>query len=353
VNLDTMIDNLPEWLEAEGPDSEIILSSRIRLARNLGKYSYAVTVEPEATEQINAEIRDACLGSSFLSKSLNLEISDLSPLDRHFLMERHLISRNLVEGNGFQGLIVGDREIVSIMINEEDHLRLQSIRSGFQLLETYRLLDRLDDELSSQVEFAFHEEFGYLTSCPTNAGTGLRASVLIHLPALVLTKKINEIVHGINQMGLTVRGYYGEGSEVMGNLFQLSNQNTLGQSEEEIIGSLNQITSQITDYERQARDILVKEARVAINDKIWRAYGILSNARVLSAQEVMNLLSAVRLGLSLGVLDGFDLKTLNQILIYSQKSHLQKLNGVEMNRTIMEIKRADFVREKLTAGVEK
>jgi protein arginine kinase len=233
------------------------------------------------------------------------------------------------------------------MVNEEDHLRLQAIQSGFQPKNAWRIINRIDSELSIHFVFAFSDQFGYLTACPTNTGTGLRASVLIHLPALVLTQEIDKVLRGIAQVGLTVRGLYGEGTAVSGNLFQISNQTTLGQSEEDIIDSLEQVTKQIIGYEEDARATMRRDAKVQIEDKIWRAYGILKSARVLTSQEFMNLTSAVRLGVAMGMIADVKIRTLNQLIIWTQPSHLQKRAGQSMGPEERDVYRADFVRKAL------
>jgi protein arginine kinase len=233
------------------------------------------------------------------------------------------------------------------MINEEDHLRLQAMQSGLQLRDTWRIIDRIDDDMSDNLDYAFSEQYGYLTACPTNVGTGLRASVLIHLPALVLTKEIDKVIKGISQVGLTVRGFYGEGTEVIGNLFQISNQTTLGRTEEDIVDNIERCTRQIINYEEEARRTLLADARPQTEDKIWRAYGILANARVLSSHELMSLVSAVRLGASLSIIKSISIATLNNLLMLMQPAHLQKFSGKMMDANERDERRAELVRERL------
>jgi protein arginine kinase len=241
---------------------------------------------------------------------------------------------------------------MSIMVNEEDHLRLQTLFSGLRLREAWNLLDTLDDELGREVPYAYHHEFGFLTSCPTNVGTGLRASVLMHLPALVLTKEIGKVLQGLSQVGLTFRGLYGEGSEVVGNFFQLSNQTTLGKSEEDLVDHLDRIVRQVIQYETQARQILLRDAAGVTEDKIWRAYGLLRYARSLSFEELMNLLSGVRLGASLKLLPGLRVYSLNRIMIFTQSAHLEEAAGRDLSPAESDIHRAALVRRILaTEGV--
>jgi protein arginine kinase len=235
------------------------------------------------------------------------------------------------------------------MVNEEDHLRLQALLSGLRLTEAYRRVDRLDEELGARLPFAYHHEYGYLTSCPTNAGTGLRASILVHLPGLVLTKQIGRVLQGITQVGLTFRGLYGEGSEVVGNFFQISNQTTLGKSEEDLIEHLEKIVGQVIRYEQEERRVLLRDAPTVIEDKIWRAYGLLRYARSLSFEEVMNLLSGVRLGVSLNLLTGIRVYTLNKIMIYAQGAHLEQAAGRALSDSECDLHRAAYVRRILAS----
>jgi protein arginine kinase len=233
------------------------------------------------------------------------------------------------------------------MVNEEDHLRLQAIVSGLDMESAWQNLNRADSELSSRLKFAFSEKYGYLTACPTNVGTGMRVSVLIHLPGLVLTKDIDETLKGVTQIGLSVRGFYGEGTEVLGNLFQISNHTTLGKTEEEIIETISQVIRQIIGFERRACETLLKEARTHIEDKIWRAYGILNHVRLLTSKEFMSLSSAVRLGISLGIIENISMKSLNQLMVLVQPAHLQKLHGAAMEAGERDFFRANMVREHL------
>jgi protein arginine kinase len=271
---------------------------------------------------------------------------------QRLLLERHLVSKELIgEGGGdppaHSALLLAGDDSLGVMVNEEDHLRLQSLVSGFRLREAWRRVDQLDEELSGHLRYAFHPEFGYLTSCPTNVGTGLRASVLVHLPALVLTQEIGKVLQGIAQVGLTFRGLYGEGSEVVGNFFQISNQTTLGKTEEDLIDHLQKIVQQVVQYEKQARNVLLNDARTVIEDKVWRAYGLLRYARSITFEEVMNLLSGVRLGLGLKLLPGLRVYTLNQIMIFTQSAHLEKLAGATLSPSEADTYRASYIRNLL------
>ena len=336
------------WLEASGPHADIVLSTRVRLARNLQGHAFSGRIREAEREQIFDRVRRAC-DRTLVKGGITLDLSALAPLSRRVLLERHLISRELA-GDGEEGpargagLVVGPRDAVGVMINEEDHLRLQVLLSGLRLREAYQTVDRLDEDLGTQIPFAYHQQYGFLTSCPTNAGTGLRASILIHLPGLVLTKEIGRILQGITQVGLTFRGLYGEGSEVVGNFFQISNQTTLGKSEDDLIEHLEKIVGQVIQYETRARRVLIRDAPTVIEDKIWRAYGLLRYARSLSFDEVMNLLSGVRLGVSMNLLSGLRVYTLNKIMIYAQQAHLEQAAGRTLTEAERDAHRAVYVR---------
>ena len=347
-HLNKMAQNPVGWLDGSGDYPGIVLSSRVRLARNLKDIPFSHKSSQEQLEEIQDQVLQAQKENKYLKNAFFLKTSDLIEIDKQFMLERHLVSPHLLEKKGSRGILVGDKEIVSIMINEEDHLRLQALQSGFQPKNVWCIIDRIDDELGTSLEYAFSDQFGYLTACPTNTGTGLRASVLIHLPALVLTQEIDKVLRGVTQVGLAVRGFYGEGTAVLGNLFQISNQTTLGQSEEDIINSLERVTKQIIEYEQDARKTLIKDAQPQIEDKIWRAYGIVKNARVLTSQEFMNLSSAVRLGVVLGMIKDVTIHTVNQLMIGTQPSHLQKRAQKKMEPAERDVYRAEFVRKTLT-----
>lgn len=341
------------WLDASGPDSDIVLSTRVRIARNLQGYPFSIRAKPADRAAVLSAVREVLERTPPLADGVLVEVEELDQRRRKLLLERHLVSRELVgdegeEASSSSALVASMRRPVGLMINEEDHLRLQSLTSGFNPHETWRIVDALDESLGSELPFAFHHEFGHLTSCPTNCGTGLRASVLIHLPGLVLTKEINKVLQGITQVGLTFRGLYGEGSEVIGNLFQVSNQTTLGKSEEDLIDHLQKIVGQVVEYERQARAVLVRDAPSVIEDKVWRAYGLLRHAHSLAFDEMMNLLSGVRLGLSLKLLPGPRVYVLNRIMIFAQNAHLEEASGSPLAESDLDIQRAAYVRRALS-----
>ncbi|MCC6348079.1 MAG: protein arginine kinase [Candidatus Eisenbacteria bacterium] len=338
------------WLLGEGPHAEMVLSTRIRLARNLREVPFTHRAREEQLQGVLAGVTSAAQQSASLRDGLLLKMSECTAIERQVLVERHLVSHELGDGARPRGILVASDPRLSLMINEEDHLRLQALTPGFQLAEAWSLADRADDELDPSLEFAFSEEIGYLTSCPTNAGTGLRASVLIHLPALVLLEEIQQVLKSVMQVGLNVRGLYGEHSEVMGNLFQISNQTTLGRSERDSIESLERVTRQIIETEERARERMLRDARVQIEDKVWRAYGTLRYCRSIHAREVINLCSAVRLGVAMNLPGLCPLRTLNELLVLTQPAHLQRAHGGELSPAERNIVRARLVRERLAAG---
>lgn len=347
---DKMADRVSAWLSTDGAEASIVLSSRVRLARNIKGQTYPPYAEPETAAQVVNFAETAIRSCPELANGEFVRRDNIDDLDRSFLIERHLISPEFLRPESESAIFIAADERTAIMVNEEDHLRIQTMNSGLALSETLSRAMRIDDELARSLEFDYDTDFGFLTSCPTNVGTGLRASVLIHLAGLVLTKEIDSVIDHITKLGLVVRGFYGEGSDVWGNLFQISNQTTLGRSENDIAESLQKITRQILEFENQARDQLLSQAGDEIADKIWRAFGILRHARVLTSEEVMNLLSAVRLGVALKILDGVKLETINRMLMLCQPAHLQKLHGAALETGDRDVARANLVREMLATS---
>ena len=349
MNLDDLMKQSGEWLRGAGPDSDIVISSRVRLARNLERFPFLTRASDEQRTEIHESIRDA-LNRKGLAQNghcyvdLAVEASDIT---NRFLLERHLISRELANGTGGRGVLFNRSEMLSVMVNEEDHLRLQAIRAGFQIEEAYAEVRAIDERLDRTLKFAYSDEFGYLTACPTNVGTGMRASVMFHLPALVFTKQVDKVFAGVTKINLAVRGFYGEGTQASGDFFQISNQITLGVSEEEILAVLTRIVPKIVTYEREVRDHLLDKDRLRLEDKIWRAYGTLQVARTITSEETMDLLSAVRLGVNLGLLANLDISTVNELFILTQPAHLQKLEKRELDPGERDAMRADFIRRQL------
>jgi protein arginine kinase len=342
------------WLRADGPHADVVLSTRVRLARNLQSFRFGTRAEREDRREVLRLTLEAAAAAPSLASGRQIGVSELEAPERQLLLERHLVSRELVGPEGHAppahtALLMAPGEALSAMVNEEDHLRLQNIVGGFRLRDAWREVERLDDELGLRLPYAFHSEFGYLTSCPTNVGTGLRASVLMHLPGLVLTQEIGKVLQGISQVGLTFRGLYGEGSEVVGNFFQISNQTTLGKTEEDLIDHLQRVVQQVVQYETQARGVLLRDAPVVIEDKVWRAYGLLRHARSASFEEVMNLLSGVRLGVGLKLIPRLSVHTLNRIMIFTQSAHLEEEAGAPLPDGDADVRRAAYVRTVLEA----
>ncbi|HSW31666.1 MAG TPA: protein arginine kinase [Longimicrobiales bacterium] len=340
------------WLEASGAHADIVLSTRVRLARNLQGHAFGSRARANDRDAVLQRIH-GCMGTSRrLCSGTLLAMSELTSRSRRILLERRLISRELLgdpDGAPAKGgaVLLSDHDPLSIMVNEEDHLRIQGLLSGLRLQDAWNVVDRMEEELGQELPYAYHHEFGFLTSCPTNVGTGLRASVLVHLPGLVLTKEIGRVLQGLGQVGLTFRGLYGEGSEVVGNFFQISNQTTLGKSEEDLVDHLDKMVRQVIQYENQARQVLLRDARAVTEDKIWRAYGLLRYARSLSFEELMNLLSGVRLGASLKLLPGLRVYTLNKIMIFTQPAHLEQAAGRDLPPAESDVHRATYVRRAL------
>jgi protein arginine kinase len=326
LDLSLLPDGGVNWLDASGEHSGIVLSTRIRLARNLEGFAFPGRARDGERLRVLSRVREAMDTMPSMRSHLLVRVDNLGSEERLLLHERHLVSKELAgldpqhPVRSGAAVFLGDG--MGVMVNEEDHLRLQTLRSGFALSDAFSDIERIDEELGSRVPFAYHQEFGFLTSCPTNTGTGMRASVLIHLPGLVLTKEIGKTLAGLQQMGLTYRGLYGEGSEVVGNFFQISNQTTLGRPEEEIIDQLMYVLRTVISREEDARRVLLRDAGYIIEDKLWRAYGTLRYARSLSFEEAMNYLSGVRLADGLKLISCISVYTLNKILIFSQSAPL-------------------------------
>jgi protein arginine kinase len=345
--MDALLKQTSEWLKGTGPNADIVMSSRIRLARNLRPYPFSHWASKKQERECLKAVHDAILKSKNLKGSLFVFMNDISDLDKQFLLERHLISREHILHPEFKAVDVSDREIASIMVNEEDHLRIQVMQSGFNLQEGWKIADRLEDELSETLPFAYDGKWGYLTACPTNTGTGLRASVMLHLPALVMTKQISRVIQAITKLGMVVRGLYGEGTDAEGNLFQISNQITLGQSELETLEHIEGIIRQLIGHEENARKQLIKQNRDLVYDKIWRAYGTLQNSYIITSKETIHLMSMVRMGVDLGVLDHITRQTVNELFILTQPAHLQRLEGKLLAQSERDAKRASIIRSRL------
>ncbi|MBI4430683.1 MAG: protein arginine kinase [Candidatus Omnitrophica bacterium] len=345
--LDELINVPGEWLRAEGPESDIVISSRIRLARNFSGFFFSNILEGEARRQLIEMVREAIAKTSLLKESEFFYNDKLTAVDNEFLVERHLISREHAREKRERAVCLMKDEIISLMILEEDHMRIQMLQSGFKLKEVWGTMDTLDSQLEKSLPYAFHPEFGYLTACPTNVGTGIRISSMLHLPALVMIKQLSKVLQALQKMNLAARGMYGEGTQATGNFFQISNQITLGLDELDIVDSLEKVIRQIIGHEREARQALLKSRKFRLQDQIGRALGILKNSYIISSNETMTLLSMARLGLDLSLIGGMNTRMLNELFLLIQPSHLQRIAKRTLSAKERDIRRAELVRERL------
>ncbi|SJZ92341.1 protein arginine kinase [Garciella nitratireducens] len=337
-----------DWKDSQGKDNDIVITSRIRLARNIkGMIMPTFMDEQQAKKVMNAVYDSVVNSNSAIAHQFQLlEMSQLPLLEKQVLVEKHLISLDLAQSK-IGSVLIQQNEQISIMINEEDHIRIQCILPGFQLNHVWDIANKVDDLLEERLSFAFDGQWGYITACPTNLGTGMRASVMLHLPCLMLTGQIDSLMQAMTKLGLTMRGLYGEGSEFLGDLFQISNQITLGSSEQEIISKLCSVVKETIKRERQLREEIKNGNFVEVEDKIYRSYGILQNARLLSSEECMKILSYVRLGIDLGYIKEIDIETINHLMIYTQAGMLQKNYGKIMDEKERDFVRTQYIREKL------
>jgi protein arginine kinase len=347
MKIEALLANPGEWLSSAGDLHPIVISSRVRLARNLAKMPFPGWAKKSERIRILEEIKPEVEVLPEMSNSFSQQLNELSATEKQVLVERHLISREHAAKGMGSAVVINSAQTLSIMVNEEDHLRMQAITCGFDLPQTFQLIDRIDTMLESQLDFAFDEELGYLTACPTNVGTGMRASVMVHLPALVLSEQINQVVNSVNKIGLAVRGLYGEGTEAMGNLFQVSNQTTLGEKEDQIIERLSKVIETLIQRENQARTNLLDTRRTMLMDQVGRAYGILNYSYSISSKEALNLLSVLRLGIDLGFFPEQGRTIINQLLLDTQPAHLQHTSQQKLAAEERDHLRADTVREQL------
>lgn len=334
------------WMVPHGEHSDIVMSTRIRLARNLREFRFPIAFSDEQAEEVGRIVSEALLSTDEKGYSY-MRMKELATLDRQALVEKHLISLQLAEAEQFGAVFLSEDETISIMVNEEDHLRIQCIYPGLQLENAYQKADETDRALEKKLPYAFDEEFGYLTSCPSNTGTGMRASVMLHLPALTITRQINRIIPAVSRLGMVVRGSYGEGSEAPGNVYQVSNQLTLGKSEKEILAELANIVSRLIAHERRSRELLLEKSRIALENRVFRALGTISYARLLPAAEAARCLSDVRLGIDLELIEDVDMTILNELMIFMQSGFLQHYEGEALTSEELDISRAKLFRERL------
>ncbi len=343
-------DSHSPWMDGQGQESDIIISSRIRIARNLAKLPFPHLLSFEQADQVISSVGDAIRKNIPPGKTGDFELirmTDLPSVERQVLVEKHLISPDLLDDFQKKAVAVRKDEILSVMINEEDHLRLQCLMAGLNLNEAWNLINLLDNELEAVLDYSFDEHLGYLTACPTNVGTGIRASVMLHLPGLVKINQIKSVLFTINKLGLAVRGLYGEGTEASGNLFQFSNQITLGQTEEDIITNLISVARQLLNQERAAREALFKQRREQMEDRSGRAYGLLKHANLMSSDEVMQLLSDFRLGIDFGFIKDIPANLVSELIVLTKPAFLIKKAGRDLTPFECDLYRMKMIREKL------
>ncbi len=347
MELDVFLIPPAESARRKGPHDRIVMSSRVRLARNLRDAAFPGWAKKLERVRVLELLRPAIEALPEMKGAFSGTMDSLSALDKQILVERHLISREHAAKSAGSGLVLNREETLCVMINEEDHLRMQALRPGLQLRQAWAAIDQADSALEKKLNYAFNPELGYLTACPTNLGTGIRVSAMLHLPGLVLAEQINPIIQSVNKLGLAVRGLYGEGTEALGNVFQVSNQMTLGESEGAIVERLEKVLAQIIEHEENARATLLEKKPKMVYNHIGRAYGILANAHSISSKETMNLLSLMRLGTDLGSFPGVERSLVDELFILTQPAHLQKQHSEKLSAEERDLLRADMVRERL------
>jgi protein arginine kinase len=348
VNWESIYQEPHVWLDSSGPSGDVVLSTRVRLARNLANRPFPARLDAEGRKALMEQVLAASRETATFKAAHYIPLTETKKTERQFLVERHLVSPEMACDEQDRGVLIGPGQVLTLMINEEDHLRLQSFAAGLALKEAHAKADRADTELGECLPYAFDAEWGFCTRCPTNAGTGMRASCLLHLPALVFNGDIQRVLEGLTPMGVTARGFYGERSKAIGELFQISNSVSLGHSEGELLEILERVVQSLLHYERQSRQALFDaRRRPSTEDHIWRAWGLLRHARLISYDETMSLLSQVRLGLQMGLPIPVKAATLNNLMLVSQPAHLQLLKGSTLKAEERDRWRATLIREKL------
>lgn len=335
------------WINGENDLNELVISSRVRLARNLEKTPFPSKLDEERSNEIINKISETCKSEEDLKDLKLIKLVENDPIEIGCYLEKHLISKNLIDKLNKTAFLIDKDETISLMINEEDHIRLQCITAGLDLKNAYEKCDEIDSLLENKLDYAFHENLGYLTACPTNLGTGMRASVMVHLPALTIYKEIPALLKNLTQFGITMRGLYGEGSSADGNIYQLSNQITLGLSEADIISNLEGVLSQVIDQEKKKRDLYVDKYKYEFLDRIYRAIGILQNSIIISAKESLELLSYVRMGVEMAIIDDISINLLNELLVITQPNNIKMCMGKDISDREQDIERARIIRERL------
>ena len=347
MSVQEFLDSPEEISKRKGPEDRIIMSSRVRLARNLKGHCFPTRAAKAEKQQILDEIRQAAAGLPQLKGALFDSMDNLTVQDKQLLVERHLISREHAARKDGSGVALRKDESVCMMINEEDHIRMQAILPGLQIQKTWEIIDGLDTALSEHLQYAFSPDLGYLTSCPTNLGTAIRVSAMLHLPGLVLADQIQPTVEAVTKLGMAVRGFYGEGTDALGNIFQVSNQRTLGERETDIVERLNKVLLQLIENETNARAVLVEKKPKVIYNHIGRAYGALAYSHIIASKETMNLLSILRLGVELGFFPGADVALINELFLTTQPSHLQQASDHKLSADERDVLRATLLRDRL------
>lgn len=345
-----ILDHISSAAEASrrvGPHQRIVLSSRVRLARNLRSLPFPGFAKKPDRAKAYDTARPAVDQTTQMRGAFGDSMDNLGALDKQILVERHLISREHAAKGAGSGVVIAKDETLCVMINEEDHLRMQAILPGLQVKQAWDILDGFDSALEGQLEYAYSRELGYLTACPTNLGTGMRVSAMLHLPALMLNEQIDQIIQAVNKLGMAVRGLYGEGTEAYGSIFQVSNQMTLGEAEKDIVDRLNKVLAQIIEHEGNARLALLEKKPKVLLNHIGRAYGTLANAHSITSKEAMNLLSLMRLGVDISLFKGVDLALVDELFILGQPAHLQKQFSEKLSAEERDFIRADMLRERL------
>lgn len=312
------------WITDSGPMRDVVMSSRVRLARNIAGLPFPIIMDKETARETMKKVYNGIMNSNsaLVNRLKFIPMYELDPVERNILVEKHLVSSELIQRADYTGIIIDDKEEICIMLNEEDHIRFQCILAGNQIEEAWDIIDKVDDVMEENIEYSYHETLGYLTSCPTNVGTGMRASVMMHLPALVYGGHINGILQTISKIGLTARGLYGEGSEALGHIFQISNQVTLGPTEKEIVANLQIVVKQIAEKEKLTRKAVHEANGIEFEDNVYRSLGILKYAKKLNIKEFMALLSQVRLGVSMGIIEDISLTDIDRVMIIGQSANL-------------------------------
>jgi len=338
-----------KWYDSHETDNNIVISSRIRLARNIKKYPFSYKLSEQQADELIEEVKNSIKDSkTVFGDSFDfVKINEKSDIEKYSLLENHSVSSELINKNKPTAVLLKDDETVSIMINEEDHIRIQTVFPGYNIKKAWELADKIDNLVEESVEYAFNEDYGYLTSCITNVGTGMRASFMIHIPLIEMSGQIENLSQAISKFGMTLRGIYGEGSEPLGGIYQISNQVTLGKSEEEIIEALKNVTNQIVEQENELRKGVLKERKIDFEDKIFRSYGILSNCRKISSKEAMQLLSDLRLGIMTGILKLENDVSIHRIMMNIQPGNLIKYMNKNGSPDERDIQRAKYIRETL------